>query len=366
MNHKTTLFGKGIYIWQLGRIAGGNISKMVDKAQEAGLSHVLIKIADGTQPSNREMLKPATMAFQSAGIQTWGWAWLWLEDPVQEADIAARKCEILGLDGFVIDAEYPAKEKNEQVRVYMDHLCSRLPDLPKALSSYRYPQHHRSLPWEEFLNFCDIDMPQMYWVGESPDTCVQNSIENHRMLPVTKPIIPTGAAYGEQYGRSFFRSEPHEIKMFLDAVRANGLPAANFWSWDWTDMHGPDLWDAIAAYEWPKPEEGKDVGKRYWKALVENDLEALVDLYDINAVYITAEFSAQGPTEIRERFKALFSRLPGATYVKDELRSEGTVRYLYWKAESERGRILNGLDTIGVRSGKIQYHASSFQWVPAV
>ncbi|MBN1314167.1 MAG: nuclear transport factor 2 family protein [Anaerolineales bacterium] len=358
------LYGKGMFIWQLNRIAGGNVSKMVDKALSAGLSHVLIKIADGDRASNRELLKPATIAFQSAGIQTWGWAWIWLEDPVQEAEIAARKCEKLGLDGFVINAEHPAKGKEEQARAYMDMLCDRLRDLPIGLSSYRYPQHHRTVPWEALLSRCTVDMPQMYWAGESPDKCVMDSLDQHRMFPFSKPVIPTGAAYGEQYGRFYFRSEPHEIKMFLDTVRENGLAAANFWSWDWTEIHGPDLWDAIAAYDWPKPEESLDMGEQFWQALVANDLNMLADLYHSNAIYVSANATVQGPTEIQEQFRILFSMIPGATFVKDELRTDGMVRYLYWRAESDTCRIINGLDTIGLRSGRIQYHASSYQWAP--
>jgi len=71
-----TLQGKGMYIWKLHRIAGGNVQAMVDKAKAAGLTHVIIKIADGSSAYNVDLAGPAADAFKAAGLQVWGFAWL--------------------------------------------------------------------------------------------------------------------------------------------------------------------------------------------------------------------------------------------------------------------------------------------------
>ena len=360
------LAGKGMYIWQLPRIAGGNVDIMAKKAVDAQLTHVLIKIADGEDPYNAELADPATEAFKAAGIQVWGWAWLWMTDPVEEAKLAARSCKKLNLDGFVINAEHPAKGKPQEAEAYMAALRQRLPDFTIGLSSYRYPQHHTTLPWSTFLQGCDLDMPQTYWVGERPADCLYYSLQRHAALNPARPVIPTGSAYGEQYGSSYFRAQPEEITAFLDAVRSHDLPAANFWSWDWTEAHAPDLWKAIADYEWPLPEgEPLDLAEQFWQALTENDLEALKLLYHDNALYVTAARSAQGPEPICERFAALYERFPNLVFTQDDLQVEGNIRFLYWHAESDAGRLVSGLDTIGLRAGKIQYHASSYQVVAA-
>ncbi len=351
-----TLEGKGLFIWKLHRVCGGNVQTMVDRAKEAGLTHVIVKIADGASAYNVDLLNPATEAFKAAGIQVWGWAWLWMREPIQEAEIAVHRTRTLGLDGFVINAEYPAKGKAQEATTYMDALRDQLPDTTVALSSYRHPQFHSSLPWEAFLSRCDLNMPQMYWVGERPTNCVEDSIAQHQKFG--KPIIPTGAAYGEHYGSSYFRSSLSEINEFLDAVRANGLPAANFWSWDWVDAHGPDLWDAIADYDWPGSVPPlADIGEQFWEALKSRDLEALSALYHSDAVYITAGHAVQGPVAIRAKFRDLFDLLPESQFDREELIIEPNVRFIRWSAEPVR----NGLDTLGIRAGKIQYHSSSFQ-----
>jgi len=351
------LTGKGIYIWQLHRIAGGNVSAMVDKARDANLTHVIIKIADGNHLYNANLIEPAANAFRAAGVQVWGWAWLWMRDALQEAETAAGRVQALELDGFVINAEDPVKGKIQDAQTYMSALRNRLPDLPIGLSSYRYPQLHRSLPWEAFLTRCNLNLPQMYWVGESPAECLQNSIIQHQAFPFAKPIIPTGASYGEQYGGTYFRAQPAQIVEFLDAVRANHLPAANFWSWDWTEAHGPDLWQAIANYNWPTT---PDVAQQFWQALTAGDLDAVAALYHHNAVYITATQTVQGPTHIRAAFAQLLHALPDAEFHQDQLRQENNLRFLHWSATSTAGQIRNGVDSIGIRAGKIQYHSSSY------
>lgn len=356
------LQGKGMYIWKLHRIADGNVQAMVNKARSAGLTHVIIKIADGSSAYNVDLAGPAADAFKAAGLQVWGFAWLWMREPFQEAEIAAHRCRTMSLDGFVINAEHPAKGKPQEARAYMSNLRDLLPDIPVALSSYRYPQLHTTLPWQEFLSMCDLNMPQMYWIDERPEDCVRRSLERHEAFPFARPVIPTGAAYGEQYGNSYFRSEPSEIRAFLDAARAHDLPAANFWSWDWAEANGPDLWEAIAAYDWPETDpQIQDIADQYWAALTAGDLSALADLYHENAVYITAGHTAQGPADITAKFAQLLAKIPEAVFTLDNLRAEDNVRFLEWSAISDRGSVRHGLDTIGVRSGRIQYHSSSYQ-----
>jgi hypothetical protein len=361
-----TLAGKGIYIWQLGRIARGHVPTMVEKALDADLTHVLIKVADGDTPYNHQLLTVAAEAFQQAAIQVWGWAWIWLRDPEAEATVAAEIVTDLRLDGFVVNAEHPAKGRSRESDHYMQVLREAVGDLPIGLSSYRYPRLHTTLPWETFLNRCDWNLPQMYWIDEVPSDCLARSLAQHQALPVARPIIPTGAAYGETYGNSYFRAEPAEITAFLDAVRDRGLPGANFWSWDWTELYAPDLWQAIADYAWPVPEvELPDAAEVFWHALTAGDIDALPALYHENAVYVSGGHMVQGSAAIQAAITEFLDRLPGATFVLEELEQEGNVRFLRWHATSEAGQIEGGLETVGVRDGRIQYHSSAYHLIPA-
>jgi ketosteroid isomerase-like protein len=360
-----TLAGKGIYVWRLNRIARGHVPTMVSKARDAGLAHVLIKVADGTEAYNGELLPSAVEGFHGAGIQVWGWAWIWLREPENEATVAAQLATDLGLDGFIVDAEHPAKGHQAESELYMQVLRDRVGAFPIGLSSYRYPAMHTTLPWETFLSRCDWNLPQMYWIDEVPADCFNRSLAQHMALPAARPVVPTGAAYGETYGNLYFRAEPAEITAFLDAVRGAGLAGANFWSWDWTEMYGPDLWQAIAGYEWPAAVENlPDAAERFWAALTAGDLEAIPALYHDNAVYVSAGQMVQGPEAIQSMIAELLRRLPEATFVLDELRTEGNVRFLRWSASSAAGRVEEGLETIGVRAGRIQYHSSTYHITP--
>jgi hypothetical protein len=45
-----SLTGKGMMIWRIPKCEGGNASTIAKVAASAGLSHVLIKIANDTRP----------------------------------------------------------------------------------------------------------------------------------------------------------------------------------------------------------------------------------------------------------------------------------------------------------------------------
>src|SRR3972149_3810291 len=49
---KLTLIGKGYFIWQVWNCERGDAQAIAAKARQAGLTHVLVKIGDGTLPYN--------------------------------------------------------------------------------------------------------------------------------------------------------------------------------------------------------------------------------------------------------------------------------------------------------------------------
>ena len=82
----------------------------------------------------------------------------------------------------------------------MDRLRASLPDLPLALSSFRFPSVQRAFPFDEFLSRCQIAMPQAYWVAQSggdPAWGLARSYQEYADRWPSLIYIPTGAAYGE-------------------------------------------------------------------------------------------------------------------------------------------------------------------------
>lgn len=357
------LEGKGVFIWKVHRCEGGNPAAIARRASEAGLSHVLIKIADGPRAYNVDLAAPVVEALKASGIQVWGWQFVYGNEPFGEADIAIHRIKTLALAGFVINAEVDYKGKNAAASAYMESLRGGT-SVPLALSSFRYPNYHKKLPWAEFLSHCDFNMPQVYWVqADNPDQQLDRSISQFQGYPPVLPIIPTGAAYEE----GGWRPKPAEITQFLRHVRQIGLPAANFWSWDYAgSSEGQDFWKAISDYDWPVSRPSDDIIDRLVNALNKQNLEALLDLYQPNAVHITAQRTVNGSAAIREHFTTLLhEELPGATFSVESRVNEGHIRHIKWTASgATNGRsVQDGMDTIGLRQGKIQYHSSVYHAV---
>lgn len=234
--------GRGMYIWQVSQCEGGDIDKIVAVCVSSGLGHVLIKIADGKNPYNTTANLPVLVSkLRAAGVEAWGWQYVYLIDPVKEADVAARRVKELGLDGFVIDAEYECKNKPGKAEEYAEWLRSWLPGVSIGLSSYRFISYHRDFPWASFRAFVDFDMPQVYWEGaHNPAQQLAKSYSEFRALSPKLPYIPTGAAYKW----AGWTAAPLDITQFITACGSFSLPAFNFWSWQHARAL-PLLWAAI-------------------------------------------------------------------------------------------------------------------------
>ncbi|MBM4431229.1 MAG: hypothetical protein FJ026_12920 [Chloroflexi bacterium] len=264
------LEGKGFFVWLVGQCQGGDPQAIAMQAQQAGLSHVLVKVAHGPNPyrynigHGLDRVGPLVAALRSLipGFQVWGWQYTLGADPEGDARIAVTLVRQYQLDGFVINAEQ--EYKHEEIRPNAARYAqaleqnlqeAELADLPVGLSSYRYPQLHPEFPWEAFQKVCTVMMPQVYWVArEAPDPVanLQRSVQQYRAMGWTGPIVPTGAAYDEWQRTAdgtkwLWSTTPEQIRQFLPAVRQAGLPAANFWSWDGA---GSDRWQAVAEFQW--------------------------------------------------------------------------------------------------------------------
>jgi len=276
------LKGKGMFIWEIQNCDGGNAQQIVARARAAGLTHVQVKIADGRDRYPYEdqydtMLVATIAALQNAGITVWGWQFVYGRDryntdvrtAVEEADIAADRVQALGLAGFAVDLEETGNPvwtwHGDEVdcRNYMTRLRERLgSDFPIAACSHRFPRTYQWTEewqrlWNEFMPRCNYAMPQVYWLqAHNAADQLQTSYDQYRQLWPHLTYVPVGAAYYE--GWANWTATPEEVRQFLQKARELNMPAASFWSWQHArnDPHNPDypgteLWDAIAAFDWP-------------------------------------------------------------------------------------------------------------------
>lgn len=243
--------GKGFWLEELASCEGGDLQAILRTARAAGLSHVLIKIADGLRPVDVETgLLALVSLLQEEGINVLGWHVVYGDDPDGEAQVAIRQCHALGLEGYVIRAgaayERPGKEKAAQRFLHDLRLGLAI---PVALSSYRFPNFHPRFPWAVFLKHCDFHLPLVFW--EAAHNAAWQLNESKRQcdaLPWARPYLAVGAAYR---ARSGWAPREQDILEFLDAACVLKLAAVNFFEWSACRRELPLVWKTIADYEWP-------------------------------------------------------------------------------------------------------------------
>lgn len=359
-----TLTGKGFFIWKIRDCEGGKPSAIASAAQSAGLSHVLVKIADGVNhfnvnaTSGEDLVPPLVSALHSAGIECWGWHYIYGGDPDGEAWIGGRRARQLGLDGYVIDAEreYKAAGMDTAARRYVSDLRGYLGSIPVALSSFRFPTFHMTFPWADFLNKSDYNMPQVYWEqAHNAGAQLQRSFREFQALSPFRPYMATGPAYSNQE----WSPSANDLKEFMNIAVSLNIPAVNIFSWDYCRKYLPALWDVIASYPYPTQ---KPVGiiEKLISALNANDLDAVINLYAQDAVHITSEKTIQGHDEIRAFYSDLITnRQPDVKFELTSITGKEPSRNYSWTSSFGTGN-RKGTDTLGIIDGIITYHYSSF------
>jgi hypothetical protein len=363
-----SLYGKGYFLWKIPHVMGGDPAAIAAKAEDAGLSHVLIKIADGADwvynynyDDEVDLVPPVRDALREAGMFVWGWHYVRGDDPVAEAHLAVQRMRELNLDGYVIDAEgeYKERGKTAAARRFMEELRDGLPKTPIAFSSYRFPLQHPSIPFDTFLEKCDYAMPQVYFEqAHNPESQIQRSVDQYMSLEQAKPIISTGPAYSNEG----WTPTADEITRFMVKVKELGQPAVNFWSFDYVLRSSMvDIWHAIASFDWPFEPPKSDLVEQLIGRMNQRDNMYVSGLYHDNAAHITGARAVVGRDAIAQWYNVVFTQLlPDATFELTGKSGTGNSRHFTWTATSQNGEVLDGNDTLGIRDGSIQYHYTYF------
>jgi hypothetical protein len=359
------LNGKGFWIWQIPHCEQGNPTQIAARADSAGLTHVLIKIADAGNAFNidkngKDLVPPVVAALHARGIQAWGWHYVYGYDPNAEARVAVQRTLALQLDGYVIDAEseYKYSGRAAVAQNFCTQLRAGLGSFPIALSSYRFPRTHSSFPWSTFLQYCDYNFPQVYWeqAHNGPDQLLNSYTQFQSISPV-RPIIPIGPAYSN----AGWRPAASELTAFMQKALELNMSGASFFSWDYaTQSSYLDLWNGVANFPWP-PAATADIAQRLPGSWNTHDPNRVIALYQDNAAHVTSSRTVVGSGPILEWYSDLLTkRLPNALFQLTGFSGTGNSRHLTWTATSPSGSIRNGNDTLGIRDGKIQYHYTYF------
>ena len=121
-----TLQGKGFFTFNLPDCEDGDPGSILAASQAAGLSHIIVKIADGTQAagidaSGRDFTAPVVQALHQAGMAVWGWQYVYGDNPSTEATLAITRTQELGLEGLIVSAgeEYEQPGRSSAAHLYM-------------------------------------------------------------------------------------------------------------------------------------------------------------------------------------------------------------------------------------------------------
>lgn len=242
--------GKGIYIWYVKTLLKiyGSFDAIADEAVRLGFRHIELKVTNGAFKYNLKMtptgwkdvlVPPLVKALQARGIKVYGWGYVYPNLIDRTANTIADRVIQLGLDGFVVNAEAEFKGERAKAGQLAGRLRKLLPNTILALSSYRFPDLHRTFPFGEFMNMFDFHNQQLYWAGKSnPAQQLGESIS--QLTPyANKPFVPIGFAYTE-HG---FMPKPPELWEFAEETIKLNLPGYSFWEW-WR-AHQIGLMDVI-------------------------------------------------------------------------------------------------------------------------
>ena len=362
-----TLVGKGFFTWKIPNCERGDANLIATNAKNAGLTHVVVKVADGATPYNgnwgdpKDYTTPVVNALRANGIQVWGWHYLYGENPTGEAKMAVTRIRQYNLDGYVLDVEkeYKAVGKQAAARKFMSTLRSDCPNLTIGLSSYRYPSLHPQIPWKEFLEKCDLNMPQVYWMkAHNPGDQLARCVKEFQTKNPSLPVVPTGAAFSE-FG---WRPTEAEVLEFIRKAKELNLNAVNFWEWaDARSGKLPGIWETIQKYNWSERNAPKDICVELIDAMNEQNIEKIIQLYTLPAVHISARGTTQGLDNLRLWYTQLFNDiLPHGKFSMGTYSGRGSARHFTWTAGSSKGNVRNGSDTLGINHEKINYHYTYF------
>ena len=252
---------RSIYIWKLDSVinAEGGVGRVVDKAAQAKLSALWVKVADGQSPF-ANVLGPMTAALtqlvtraHDSGIQVWGWQVPHCPDVTSaqaEATTFGGIADKFKLDGLIMDAEGTAAFFHggiPEARAYGAAMRKIATDQgkPLGISSNDIPQNITGwLPrFNEIAKLADWNFPQTYY-GASASVASRVDRAANANSHLTVPFAPVGAGFlgVSEGGCASAQACGERAATFIQLCKDRGYQRYSFWHWAGAPM---SLWDVL-------------------------------------------------------------------------------------------------------------------------
>lgn len=213
--------GKHFWIWNISSTLGGDVNAIVAKMKEVGARGVIVKAHDGARIWNQ--FRDTISAFKDAGLIVGAWGYHYGYDVQGEAN-AALDAISAGADWYVIDAEIEYEGKQNEASQLGQILRAEHPDYPIGYSSFPFADLHTKFPYQEFSNFCNVALPQVYW-GELASTvggCLARTFDIHAEWGI--PVAPVGQTYVTKYIPT-----DADYQVFETVCKQYGVTGVSFW-----------------------------------------------------------------------------------------------------------------------------------------
>lgn len=242
--------GKGMWLHQFSRSAGGDPQRLVAEAAAHGLTHVYLRLGSSTRgfyaQGDLDRLLPVAHA---SGLKVVGWDFPTLHDPGVDAARAAAEITYTTIGGHRIDAfsadiETPAEGTNLSVATVTQYgrqlRFAAGPGYP-LIATVPRPSPKRWFPYAEAVASFDAVAPMVYWGARDPVRDVTGAIA--ALAPLGKPVLPVGQAYHSAIdGWSGGSPSKEAVAAFAQAAFDAGAVGVSFWSWQTAE---PQHWAAI-------------------------------------------------------------------------------------------------------------------------
>jgi Immunoglobulin domain/Purple acid Phosphatase, N-terminal domain len=267
--------GRGSWIYILPTATAGlggnvpavsNLTSLMVYVKNQGLQYIVIKAAQAdtvfTVGGNPQLTPAVVAAAHAAGLKLFGYLYTTGQNVPGEIDMADYIFQ-QGADGLIYDAEieWESVGGNAAARSALaTQLCSavrsRWPNKFMGLSTWPYRALHPNLPYKEFAYYCDVIMPQAYWIelGDTPTACVArvNSEWNSWKNGLTgiwtnaiKPFIMTGQGWSSASGTvtaAQITEFENGLRSIANPVSPGGFKAVDYWR---AELHPASIWEAI-------------------------------------------------------------------------------------------------------------------------
>ncbi len=241
-----------------------SLSNLMTYMKNQGLQYVGIKAAQAdtvfTVSGNPQFTSAVVAAGHAAGLKVFGYIYTTGQNVPGEIAMVDYIFQ-QGADGLIYDAESEWESQNLANNAALAvQLCSTVrsnwPNKFMGLSTWPYREFHSSLPYKEFAYYCDVIMPQAYWIelGDTPTVCVThvNDVWNSWKSTLTgvwtnaiKPFIMTGQGWSSVSGTvttAQITEFENALRTIANPVSPGGFKAVDYWR---AELHPASIWDAI-------------------------------------------------------------------------------------------------------------------------